>query len=178
MLSFPPPATHSLHQLKLPSPSSAGSSPAGSSTQGTPTTVRKTPTLATTTPIASGATSTTPSPNRTALKPTPLSPTAQQRLATRQQSLSAVYDYTIGSQEMIVEKAKQVSYIKCNVKLLNLPPCNVITFVYSGWSHALAIHVQTSFFRIMFQQGWKNNYFPASKSEFPSSLTIFPSSMA
>ncbi|XP_071849839.1 helicase domino-like isoform X3 [Apostichopus japonicus] len=41
----------------------------------------------------------------------PLSPGSRDRLPTRQQSLSAVYDYSIGSQEMIVERAKQEAQV-------------------------------------------------------------------
>ncbi|XP_022250926.1 helicase domino-like [Limulus polyphemus] len=71
---------------------------------------------------ATGHTPTTSRPSLTALsishgssKPPKSSPTAFQnlpnRFTTRQHSLSAVYDSTIGSQEEIVERAKQEAYV-------------------------------------------------------------------
>ncbi|KAJ8043053.1 Helicase domino [Holothuria leucospilota] len=50
-------------------------------------------------------------PNTTKQAKSPVSPGARDRLPTRQQSLSAVYDYSIGSQEMIVERAKQEAQV-------------------------------------------------------------------
>ncbi|XP_038075148.1 helicase SRCAP-like isoform X2 [Patiria miniata] len=105
----PPAAKHSLHQLKLPT-----SRPLTvNTTTGADVTTAAATVVGSTSPrrhLSGGSTTGAP-PLPQKLPKSPISPNAHQRLATRQHSLSAVYDYTIGSQEMIVERAKQEAQV-------------------------------------------------------------------
>ncbi|XP_071789876.1 E1A-binding protein p400-like isoform X9 [Asterias amurensis] len=101
----PPTAKHSLHQLKAPT-----NKPLTVNTTASTEVTSTAPVGGSLSPRRHSSGSATGTPP-IKLPKSPISPNAHQRLATRQHSLSAVYDYTIGSQEMIVERAKQEAQV-------------------------------------------------------------------